>query len=94
MPQYAAMVLSFHMSHSDIAFVVKFKFNEDGSEIGGGAVSTTGPPPAGYCLRSWTFYLGSIVKFNAFYEYCSVFQVICVHVKGGDRCDWRYQHGK
>ena len=37
MPQYAAMVLSFHMSHSDIAFVVKFKFNEGGSEIGGGA---------------------------------------------------------
>ena len=32
------MVLSFHMSHSDIAFVVKFKFNEGGSEIGGGAV--------------------------------------------------------
>ena len=26
--QYAAIVLSFHMSHSDIAFVVKFKFNE------------------------------------------------------------------
>ena len=32
------MVLSFHMSNSDIAFVVKFKFNEGGSEIGGGAV--------------------------------------------------------
>ena len=38
LPQYAAMVLSFHMSHSDIAFVVKFKFNEGGSEIGWGAV--------------------------------------------------------
>ena len=94
MPQYAAMVLSFHMSHSDIAFVVKFKFNEGGSEIGGGAVSTTGPLPAGYCLRFWTVYLGSIVKFNAFYEYCSVFQVICVRVRSGDRCGWRYQSGK
>ena len=30
------MVLILHMSHSDIAFVVKF--NEGGSEIGGGAV--------------------------------------------------------
>ena len=32
------MVSSFHMSHSDIAFLVKFKFNEGRSEIEGGAV--------------------------------------------------------
>ena len=95
MPQHAAMVLSFHMSHSDIAFVVKFKFNEGGSEIGGGGRS---PPrglrqPAhlsGYFLRFWTVYLGSIVKFNAFYEYCGEFQVISVRVRGGDSCGWRY----
>ena len=33
LPQYAAMVVSFHISHSDIAFVVKFKFSEGLSEI-------------------------------------------------------------
>ena len=33
LPQYAAIVLSFHISHSDIAFVVKFKFSEGLSEI-------------------------------------------------------------
>ena len=33
LPQYAAMVLNFHISHSDIAFVVKFKFSEGLSEI-------------------------------------------------------------
>ena len=92
MPQYAAIVLSFHMSHSDIAFVVKFKFNEGGSEIGGGAVPHLRQPAhlSGYFLRFWSVYLGSIVKFNAFYEYCGEFQVISVRVRGGDSCDWRY----
>ena len=28
LPHYAAIVLSLHISHSDIAFVVKFKFSE------------------------------------------------------------------
>ena len=45
LPQYAAMVLSFHMSHSDIAFVVKFKFSEGLSEIFGGSGAKPGPPP-------------------------------------------------
>ena len=31
--QYAAMAISFHISHSDIGFVVKFKFSEGLSEI-------------------------------------------------------------
>ena len=44
------MVLSFQMSHSDIAFVVKFKFNEGGSEIGGGAVLHHG------ASASWLIY--------------------------------------
>ena len=48
--QYAAMVLNFHMSHSDIAFVVKFKFNEGGSDIGGGAVPHHG------ASTSWLIY--------------------------------------
>ena len=86
------------MSHSDIAFVVKFKFNEGGSEIGGGAVPHHGASASRLIYQDIVFvsglYLGSIVKFNAFYEYCSVFQVICVRVRGGDRCDWRYQGGK
>ena len=33
LPHYAAIVLSFHISYSDIAFVVKFKFSEGLSEI-------------------------------------------------------------
>ena len=64
---------SFHIDHSDIAFVVKFKFNEGWSEIGGGgrALPRGLRQPAhlsGYFLRFWTVYLGSIVKFNAIYE--------------------------
>ena len=92
------MVLSFHMSHSDIAFVVKFKFNEGGSEIGWGGRTGRTPPrglrqPAHssrYFHRFWTVYLGSIVKFNAFYEYCGEFEVISVRVRGGVSCGWRY----
>ena len=86
------------MSHSDIAFVVKFKFNEGGSEIGGGAVPNHGASASRLIYQDIVFvsglYLGSIVKFNAFYEYCRVFQVICVRVRGGDSCCWRYQGGK
>ena len=33
LPHYAAIVLSLHISPSDIAFVVKFKFSEGLSEI-------------------------------------------------------------
>ena len=33
LPHYAAIVLSLHISHSDIAFVVYFKFSEGLSEI-------------------------------------------------------------
>ena len=33
LPHYAAIVLSLHISHSDIAFVVKFKFSEGLIEI-------------------------------------------------------------
>ena len=33
LPHYAAIVLSLHISHSDIAFVVKFKFSEGLSDI-------------------------------------------------------------
>ena len=42
LPQYAAIVLSFHISHSDIAFVVKFRFCEGLSEMWGGPDSN--PP--------------------------------------------------
>ena len=33
LPHYAAIVLSLHNSHLDIAFVVKFKFSEGLSDI-------------------------------------------------------------
>ena len=33
LPQYAAIVLSLHISHSDTAFLVKFKFSEGLVEI-------------------------------------------------------------
>ena len=69
--------------YSNIAFVVKSKFNEGGSEIGGGGpYPTTGPPPAGSYIRILSSFLVSIVKINAFYEYCIVFQVICLRVRG------------
>ena len=46
LPQYAAIVLSFHISHSDIAFVVKFRFCEGLSEMWGGGRTPT-PPTRG-----------------------------------------------
>ena len=53
LPHYVAIVLSLHISHSDIAFVVKFKFSE-GLRYEGVFVSQPGlsppslppPPPA------------------------------------------------
>ena len=51
---------------------------------GGGAVPYPGPPPAapisGYFLFFWTVYLGSIVKFYAFYEYCGVISILPMSV--------------
>ena len=58
---YTAMVLSFHMSHSYIAFVVKFKFNDGGSEIGGRAVPHHGPPPPGSFIRIFFFVSGLFI---------------------------------
>ena len=52
LPQYAAIVLSFHISHSDIAFVVKFKFSERLSEISGGVQEQSlGPRRRRRCRR-------------------------------------------
>ena len=49
---------------------------------------------SGYFIYCWAIYLGSIVKFNASYEYCGVFSVASVRVWGGDGCGRRYQGGK
>ena len=65
-----------------------------GREEGRGPYPTGAPSPAGYCLCFWTVYLGSIVTFKAFYEYCGVFGVICVRVCGGGSCGGRYWGGK
>ena len=90
LPHYAAIVLSLHISHSDIAFVVKFKLSEGLSEIWEGVREPIGaprrrrrrhrprPPASGLIFKdmfiyAWTIYLGSTVKFNAFYEYCELF---------------------
>ena len=109
LPQYAAIVLSFHISHSDIAFVVKFRFCEGLSEMWGGAglqPPNPGPPPARrkpgasrplfqhIFIYLWTVYLGSIVKCNAFYEYCGLLWRSAMRVGGEDICGWRYDDRK
>ena len=109
LPQYAAIVLSFHISHSDIAFVVKFRFCEGLSEMWGGAglqPPNPGPPPARrkpgasrplfqhIFIYLWTVYLGSIVKCNAFYEYCGLLSRSAMRVGGEDICGWRYDDRK
>ena len=61
MPQYAAIVLNFHMSHSDTAFVVKFKFNEGGSEIGGGTVPHHGASASRLIYQDIVFVSGLFI---------------------------------
>ena len=51
------MVISFHISHSDIAFEVKFKFNEGESEIGGGATPPQTPALSWILISSVIFTL-------------------------------------
>ena len=68
LPQYAAIVLSFHISHSDIAFVVKFRFCEGLSEMWGGRTPTRGPrlpgasrAPAGSYFSIFSFISGLFI---------------------------------
>ena len=49
------------MSHSDIAFVVKFKFNEGGSEIGGGAVPHHGASASRLIYQDIVFVSGLFI---------------------------------
>ena len=58
------------------------------------------PPPASppifkdIFIYAWTIYLGSIVKFNAFYEYCGLFCMSAMRVGSEDSCGWRYDDRK
>ena len=61
MPQYAAMVISFHISHSDIAFVVKFKIYEGRGEIGGGAVPHHGASASRLIYQDIVFVSGLFI---------------------------------
>ena len=45
-------------------------------------------------IYAWTIYLGSIVKFNAFYEYCGLFCMSAMRVGSEDSCGWRYDDRK
>ena len=71
----------------------------------GGSGAKAGPPPPPAAARyplifrdifiyAWTIYLGSIVKFKAFYEYCGLLRRSTMRVGGGESCGWRYDDRK